>query len=118
MMVTNTGTLLPVNYGPLTERQFAEEIGNALLRDLGGSRRATKTLMRWADVSERTARDWINGRTSPNGKNLIVLAGHSHSVLVTFLALSGHRSVIASLELEKIESILEVALGIVRAIEK
>ena len=117
-MVSKTGSLVPNYPKALTENCVAETIGKALMSELGGSRRATKTVMRWADVTEHTARAWINGRTSPSGKNLIVLASQSSAVFIAFLKLSGNSSVIAAAEISKIEAALDLALRMVRSIKE
>ncbi len=67
--------------------QFA--IAAALKRELGGSHRAIKTLIKWTDVSERTAKNWLSGNHGPSGEHLIVLMRCSDEVLSSVLEIAG-----------------------------
>jgi len=68
---------------------YAEAIAEALRTELGATHRATKTLMRWTGVSERTAKNWLSGRCGPSGHHLVQLASQSDIVLAAMLALAG-----------------------------
>lgn len=70
---------------------YAAAIARALRSELGGSRRAIKTLMRWTHASERTAKCWLAGTSGPSGEHLIVLMTNSESVWDTVLALVRRR---------------------------
>jgi hypothetical protein len=73
-MVRKTVSQLRDSPFVLPDSMLAERIGEALRDELGASRRATKTLMRWTGVSDTTARSWLHGRVSPSGMHLIALA--------------------------------------------
>ena len=100
---------------PLSDSELADQIGEVLRNELGGSRRATKTIMRWTGVSDNTARSWLNGRASPNGLHLLQLAAHSEAVMLFALNVTGYDSLEIGLRLESIESGLKDALNLVRA---
>lgn len=110
-MVCKTASRLGETPFLLGERAFAEQIGVALRDDLGATRRATKTVMRWANVSDTTARGWISGRAAPSGRHLLVLAANSAAVLAKVLALIDHSELGLALTLQEIQHRLEVALA-------
>ena len=109
-MVPKTGHRVPKLQISLSESEFSQAVGAALQLELGASHRAAKTVMAWTGVSDRTARRWLHGSTSPSGLHLVVLAAHCHPVLATFLRLTGHESVALSVDLEALESRLEAIL--------
>lgn len=113
-MVPNTGTQLPFGRAAISDAELAAYVGNALQGELGASRRATKTIMRWTGVSDHTARSWLNGKSTPSGLHLLVLASQCLPVMMTFLRLAGHQEFEVLLELEKVEDELELALKKVR----
>lgn len=59
---------------------YAELIAEALNGELGGSHRTVKTIMRWTDSSERSAKNWLSGETGPSGFFLIRLCKTSAKV--------------------------------------
>ena len=115
-MVPKSGTRLPKLQIALSDVQFAELIGAALQTELGGSRRASKTIMTWTGVSDHTARSWLHGRKSPSGLHLLSLAAQSHSVMGLLLRLTGHDRIGIGIELQILETGLEEALRAVRAV--
>jgi hypothetical protein len=115
-MVRNTGSQLRDSPFGLAGSALAEQIGQTLRNELGASRRATKTVMRWTGVSDRTARSWLNGRVSPSGLHLLALAAYSWPVMLLVLRLTGHRDLEVGLEAQEIEARLELALAHVQAI--
>jgi hypothetical protein len=72
---------------------YPTAIAHALQRQLGGSRQAVKTVMRWTGAGERTAKNWFAGDSGPSGRHLAALARHSDEVLAAFLTLAGRRQV-------------------------
>ncbi len=64
-------------------------IAAALKRELGGSHRAIKIVMRWTGVSERTAKNWLAGSHGPAGEHLVELMRNSDEVLAAVLVLAG-----------------------------
>ena len=115
-MVPKTGTRLPKLRSALTDARLAAIVGTALQSELGASRRATKTVMTWTGVSDHTARAWLNGRTSPSGVHLVVLAANCRPVMTAVLELTGHPSVALALEIEVVEERLEAALKVARSL--
>lgn len=59
---------------------YSEAVGEALRRELGQSRRAIKTAMRWTGASERTVKYWLAGTKSPGSEHLLHLLMHSNAV--------------------------------------
>jgi len=115
-MVRKSASQLRESRHLLSDSALAEQIGEALRVELGASRRATKTVMRWTGVSDTTARSWLNGRASPSGLHLLELAAHSEPVMIYFLEATGHGDLEIGLRLSVIERDLEDALDRVRSI--
>lgn len=115
-MVPKNGTRLPKPPVSLSEAQFTELIAGALRDELGGSRRASKTIMAWTGVSDHSARAWLNGRKSPSSLHLLALAARSRLVMSLVLRLTGHDRVEIGIDLQTVESGLEDALNAVRAL--
>ena len=113
-MVPKSGTRLPNLQDPLSEARLADLVGRALQHELGASRRAAKTVMAWTGVSDHTARAWLNGRTSPSGLHLILLAAHCPPVMSMVLRLAGHEQIAIAIDLESIERGLEEVLAATR----
>lgn len=114
-MVPKNGTQLPSSQQILSDSALAAQIGAALRRELGSSRRATKSLMRWSEVSDKTARNWLHGKVSPSGRHLICLAKNSPMVMTALLDLTGHPELQLGLKLHEIELGMSQALAQVRS---
>ena len=69
--------------------KYQMAIAAALKRELGGSHRAIKIVMRWTGVSERTAKNWLAGSHGPAGAHLVALMRNSNEVLAAVLVLAG-----------------------------
>ena len=115
-MVRKIRSQLRDSRSDLGESVLAAHIGKALRDELGGSRRATKTVMRWTDVSDTTARAWLNGQVCPSGFHLISLAANSRGVMFVMLRLTGYSDLEVGLNLREIESGLLKALAQIRAV--
>lgn len=115
-MVPKSGSELPFSSLPVSDAELAVHIAGTLREELGSSRRATKTVMRWTHVSDHTARSWLQGRSSPSGRHLVELAAHSEPVLQLLLELTGHRELTLQLRLQLLEQGLERALAEIRAL--
>ena len=115
-MVPNSGSRLPKTQISLSDGELAELIGFALKRDLGASRRATKTVMAWTGVSDHTARAWLNGRASPSAVHLVMLAANCRPVMLVVLRLTGHDDIGLEIDLEAIERGLEELLASARSL--
>ena len=89
-MVRKSGSQLRDSLFIVAESVLSEQIGRALRHELGTSRHATKEVMRWTCVSDKTARAWINGRAAPSGAHLLALAANSYPVMIVVLHMTGH----------------------------
>ena len=69
---------------------LAAQLAAALRRELGRTHAAVKTISEWTGAHERTAKQWLSGRTCPRGDHLVRLARHSDGVLGVILR-SAHR---------------------------
>ena len=83
-MFPKTGNKFPI--GP--ERDYAVAIGAALRSELSESHRAAKTVMRWTNASERSAKNWLAGKRGPSGWHLIMLVRRSDAVALAVLKLA------------------------------
>jgi hypothetical protein len=96
-MVSKVGNEFPKRGNHLHPGNLGREISyelliaGALRRELGGSHRAVKTLMKWTGASSRTAKNWLSGAVGPNGEHLVQLLGFSDEVFETVLARSNRR---------------------------
>lgn len=97
--------------------KYREAIWSALTGELGGTHQAAKTTMRWAGVSERTARNWISGSHAPAGEHLIELMRNSDAVLSAVLALAGRREAHAFARLDLVRAELQAMLKAIDMIE-
>ena len=86
--------------------KYRMAIAAALKRELGGSHRAIKIVMRWTGVSERTAKNWIAGSHGPAGEHLVSLMGHSNEVLKVVLKLGNRETQHLCQELADVRSTL------------
>ena len=100
----------------LTDSELAVQIGAALRDELGATRRAAKSVMRWTGVSDPTARAWCHGRASPSGLHLVALAANSDAVMSVLLRLTGHTELELGLDLHTIEMGLIKALAHVHSL--
>jgi hypothetical protein len=69
--------------------RYSRVIAGALKVQLGSTHQATKTVMAWTGVAERTAKNWLSGTCGPSGDHLIELIRHSDCVLEALLMMSG-----------------------------
>jgi hypothetical protein len=74
------GKGLHLPFDAMASMPYEQLIADALRRELGGSHKAIKTLMRWTGASARTAKNWLAGSTGPTGVHLICLMGRSDLV--------------------------------------
>jgi hypothetical protein len=84
------GNLLPLAENPLRPPAYYERvIASAIRRELAGSHKSEKTLMRWTGASGRTVKNWASGLRGPNGVHLIALMRNSDEVLKAVLNMAG-----------------------------
>ena len=117
-MLPKSGRKLPDAAHPLTEAHYLEEIRSALRSELGGTRAATKTIMRWTGASDRTARNWMSGAAGPSGYHLIRLAHNSDAVLAAMLTMSGRAELALSADIHAIEVALAKAAGALEVLKR
>ena len=115
-MVPKSGSKFADDEVALTDAIVAGMIGTALRSQLGGTRQAAKTVMRWTHVSDHTARSWINGQTIPSSLHLLEMATQSEPIMAVILRLTGHPSLELTLDLEAVEYTLEKTLKRVRSL--
>ena len=87
-MFPKKGSSFPVGRDRLTDAEFAQVIASALKVEFGSTRNGAKTIMKWTGVSERTAKNWLNGTNAPNGVHLILLARGSNAVLKAMMLMA------------------------------
>lgn len=94
----------------LKSSAYAAQIAKALRMELGGSNRAIKTLMRWTQASERTAKCWLAGASGPSGEHLVILVRNSDAVLEAVLELAERRPTLERARLETLRWALSNAV--------
>lgn len=85
------GNLLPLPLNEAVGLPYEQIISRALRRELGGSHKAVKTLMRWTGASARTAKNWLAGTSGPSGGHLIRLMRYSDPLFVEILDAADRR---------------------------
>lgn len=94
----------------LSQDQYAKGISAALRAELGPTHQAVKVLMRWTHVSEKTAKNWMTGKTGPRGEHLAALISHSDQMMNVYLTMAGRRPVTVLLALPLLRNhLLELA---------
>lgn len=94
----------------LKSSAYAAEIAKALRAELGGSNRAIKTLMRWTQASERTAKCWLAGASGPSGEHLVVLIRNSDAVLEAVFELAQRQPRLERRRLESLKLAMSTAV--------
>lgn len=87
-MFPKKGSSFPAGRDALTDAEFAQVIASALKVEFGSTRNGAKMLMRWTGVSERTAKNWLNGTNAPRGVHLILLARESNAILKAMMLMA------------------------------
>ena len=94
----------------LSQDQYAKGMAQALKTELGSTHQAVKTLMRWTRASEKTAKNWLAGKSGPRGEHLAALIQHSDLALNAFLVMAERKPVTALLSLLSLRNnLLEMA---------
>ena len=92
------------------ERGYATAIGSALQSELGDGHRAAKTVMRWTSASERSAKNWLEGRRGRSGWHLILLIRKSDAVALAVMKLADREAVGGALALQTLRDAHAVAV--------
>ena len=103
------GNSLPLSGAVRTGMPYEHAIALAVRRELGGSNRAIKTLMRRTGVSARTAKNWLSGTTGPSGAHLVALMRSSDFVFDTVLRMAGRKQAPTSRRLAEAKGLLRQA---------
>jgi len=93
-----------------TALSYAGTIATALRAELGETHQAIKTLMRWTNACERTAKNWLAGPRGPAGEHLIRLLRNSDAVFEAVLRSAGRESSVAVVSLLEARTMLVEAL--------
>jgi hypothetical protein len=117
-MLPKSGSEVPSFGAKPAEADYISEIREALRRELGGTRAATKTIMRWTGASDRSARNWMSGAAGPSGYHLICLARESNAVLAVILAMSGRTELALSADVHAVEVALAKAAGALAVLKR
>jgi len=107
-----TGNSLHLIKHTRTAVDYESQVAAALRRELGGSHKAVKTLMRWTGASERTSKNWLSGSAGPNGAHLILLIGFSDAVFDAVLKLSKRTRDHPSERMASARSLIEKAVSL------
>lgn len=110
-MLPNTGNGFPAGTSRPSEADYVRSVGYALRSELGMTRAATKTVMRWTGVSDHTARNWINGLVGPSGYHLVCLARESQGVMEAVLQVTNRAELMLALDIHAAEVALAKAMG-------
>ena len=116
-MVQKSGTGVPIQQY-LSHDAYLHAVSAALAAELGAGGGATKAVMRWSNVSDRTARNWLGAEKAPGGHHLIMLARHSPMVWRSIQELSGHQYVAIADDIHAAEVALSRALGIIERLKR
>ncbi|WP_219063360.1 hypothetical protein [Pseudomonas sp. UMAB-08] len=93
-----------------SRQAYASGLAAALKEELGTTHQAVKTLMKWTDANERTAKNWLSGTCGPRGEYLARLIQHSDRVLVSFLCMCSRDEVAVAITLSSLRNELSNAL--------
>jgi hypothetical protein len=113
------GNILPLVANPKTTTSYYEQaIAGALRRELSGSNKSVKTLIRWTGAGGRTVKNWISGLRGPSGAHLVALMKNSDVVFEAVLTMVGRPRAIAPeniavarVHLRELLALLDTAVG-------
>jgi len=74
---------------------FTTVIAETLREAFGGTARSVKTVMAYTGAGEHTVKNWFEGKSAPNGENLVELMRHSDEVLEVLLMIAGREDILA-----------------------
>jgi len=103
------GNSLPLSGADRTGMPYEHAIALAVRRELGGSNKAIKTLMRRTGASARTAKNWLSGTTGPSGAHLVALMRSSDFVFDAVLRLAGRKHASTSRRVAEAKGLLQQA---------
>jgi len=110
-MLPKSGRKLPNARQAPTEAEYIKQISSALRLELGGTRAAVKTIMRWTGASDRSARTWMNASGSPSGYHLLRLARECDAVFEVMLDFTDRHEARLGVDLHAAEVAIARAMG-------
>jgi hypothetical protein len=96
--------------------RLADAIAAALHRQYDGSRNAIKAVMRVTGASERTVKNWFQGKNGPNGEMLVALCECSDEVLETVLTRSNRISLLQHKKVAEMQDVLRQMLELLQSL--
>ena len=117
-MLPETGTKLRAAQRNVSAPELIDHIGRALRAELVTSRQATKTVMAWTGVSDRAARNWLNGSGGVSGVHLVQLASRSDAIWRLMIELAHREEAIVGFDIHAVEIALSRALGSIEALKR
>jgi hypothetical protein len=117
-MFPKNGRNLPNSSAAPTEFEYMSKLREALRGELGASRTATKTIMRWTGACDRTVRNWMGGSGGPTGYHLLCLIRESEAVLDVVLAMTGRSELALSADVHAVEVALAKAAGSLQVLKR
>lgn len=97
--------------------EFNRAIAEALRKELGGSHRAIKVVMRWTGASESAVKNWLAGSHGPSGEHLVSLMRNSDTVLATVLVMAGRDGHLTALKTAELKRHLVEILDLIEKLE-
>ena len=90
---------------------YAAAIASALRTELGSTHQSIKTLMKWTEANEKTAKNWLAGTHGPSGHHLISLILHSDGVFAEVMRITNRHGALGTDELHQLRVRLRMTLG-------
>ena len=117
-MFPKTGNGFPNAAGRFSEADYVTAVSEALRAELGNGRNAAKQIQRWTNVTDRTARNWLNAVVGPSGHHLVGLARQSDAVLSAVIAMTGRPELELGADLHAVEVALAKASGAMEVLRR
>jgi hypothetical protein len=109
------GNSLPLSGAGWAGMSYEHAIALAVRRELGGSNRAIKTLMRRTGASARTAKNWLSGTTGPSGVHLVALMRSSDFVFDAVLRLADRKHASPNRRITEAKGLLRQAASLLES---
>jgi hypothetical protein len=94
---------------------YAGAIASALRIELGSTHQSIKTLMKWTQANEKTAKNWLAGTHGPSGHHLMALILHSDGVFAAVMTLTNRHGALATDELHQLRTRLRMTVVVLDA---
>jgi hypothetical protein len=103
------GNSLPLSGADCAGMRYEHAIALAVRRELGGSNKAIKTLMRRTGASARTVKNWLSGTAGPSGSHLMALMRSSDFVFDAVLKMTDRKQASTSRRVAEAKGLLRQA---------